>query len=197
MHLELYFKTGISTDNLRSLIEAMATVLAGREIHFVAQSRETLKDMNCARGAFLANWADGDVTYVEEVKSGTGNPKDGYGYEMNYDMRIGDSYRIWLEDAAWDPHPRNLVFRTSGLTLDQFFQLHARLCELVPGDLLQIDCTFYPYPAALNLRQLMELGTREDALRMAAKVKEVGGRSTMEKTNQRIDDILAELGVAD
>ncbi|MFO0598982.1 MAG: hypothetical protein U0228_26980 [Myxococcaceae bacterium] len=87
---------------MRTLFEAMATLLARRTVKFAQQSKVSKPDPNFADACFDASWADGDVLFTESLTGADGNPRDGYGYQYALALQLG-AVKVSASGFCWEP----------------------------------------------------------------------------------------------
>jgi hypothetical protein len=78
----------VARETVRGGFEALASRLIGRPVSLDLERDTPLEDPNGAGLCREAAWRDGDVAWTERVVGGSGNPRDGYGYDVRFELRV-------------------------------------------------------------------------------------------------------------
>lgn len=116
---------------VRALVEAVVAALTGQPCALTLASRQELPDQNGGRDTcFTARWTCGAVSWTEEVLSGSGNPRDGFGYDLSAVLvvpREGGELRCTLRDGGYEPKPTRFEAELSGLRGGEWLKLRELL----------------------------------------------------------------------
>lgn len=116
-----------STGLTRRGFAALASAWVGRPVEWQCVERRALEDPNPGgSGAFLARWADGEATLEERVEGSTGNPRDGYGYDVRYQLTVGQR-QAHLSSGGWEPLASDFRVEFSRITVDALLEARAAL----------------------------------------------------------------------
>lgn len=97
-----------SMERLRAIFEKLASTLTGRPVSLQRLEHSVLEDLNGANACFTARWSDGPITWRERVTCGSGNPRDGYGYDLEFALVL-PAHELTLRSGGWDPVPSSMV----------------------------------------------------------------------------------------
>lgn len=89
--LRLHFEGPASWSELRTAAGAVAETLGCAAGGWTQVEHETLEDRNHTGHAFRNRWTHPDASIQEEVASGAGNPRDGYGYDLHWRLELAAS----------------------------------------------------------------------------------------------------------
>lgn len=125
--MRLAFRQGASLDEVRSFL-AQVVRLARRSAvgEWKLTEKTPLPHDGLGPMSELARtkWALDGATLDQKVEGGSGNPRDGYGFDMAITVSAtGDDGRprgVSLSDGSYDPAPKELVFSLSGFTAAEF-----------------------------------------------------------------------------
>ena len=113
----LSFNRGASWEELRDAASQIVDELGITPAPWRRTEHQTLVDKQHMGQAFGSVWARPGAELEEVVESGSGNPRDGYGYDMRWTLvaKLGTrTLLVNLSDSAWDPRPRALSFTFKG-----------------------------------------------------------------------------------
>ncbi|MBM4393951.1 MAG: hypothetical protein FJ090_22725, partial [Deltaproteobacteria bacterium] len=99
--------------------QAMYAALGGTDA-WREEGRTPLDDPNWGKPqAREVVYGAGDATLVERVQAASGNPRDGWGYEVILRLdwaRPGGPTRIEARSGGWEPCPRELLIEVCGVS---------------------------------------------------------------------------------
>jgi len=113
-YLTLAFSCDASWDQLRQLGSEIVTALRGTAEPWIQQSRQDLPDKNYPHQAFKATWSLPGATLDEHCRCGSGNPRDGYGYQLRWQLQVhhdGTSSVFAVKCASYQASPQQVTMR--------------------------------------------------------------------------------------
>lgn len=157
-----------SLADLREAFGLLVGKWSGRAPEWRLDQRTELPDANGPWGdnrTYEARYADdGSAAAVEErVVSGSGNPHDGYGYEVTSALRHGDR-AVRFTGAGYDTALTSVNLEFTGCTCGDIVAARALLRGLLGDD---ADRSDQPWLALANARTLEALGAPELARQWA------------------------------
>ena len=158
LRLLLHFDGEASWETLRSAASRVLAAMGAPSARWVCAERVELADSNFAGRAFRAQWTRPvrprqKATIVEEATSGSGNPRDGYGYLNSWRLEMG-TLVLELHNGSWDPRPRDLLFEVRTDTPATLEKIRKALREVLGK---RRDRTAGPYVAVQNVRAVRDV----------------------------------------
>ncbi len=167
MRLRFQLPRGATLEPVHAAFELVASALLGHPAHLECVSKESRPDQNGAfpLPTFHATWrsADGLATLTENVASGEGNPRDGYGYalelRLSADLSDGPA-TCTARGGGWEPRLDALDLVLQGLPPASWRSLREALAARLGPD---ADGSAAPDLALANLRALVDAGLDAEA----------------------------------
>src|SRR4051794_13803390 len=88
MELMQRFAGETPIDTMVAVARSLAVGLRGAAVDLVETRHTTGSDLNCATTLFDAAWHADGVDLCARIENGGGNPRDGWGYEIDVDLRM-------------------------------------------------------------------------------------------------------------
>ncbi len=112
MYLHFNLPEPRTMERVRVLFEKLASTLSGRTVSLQVSERKTLEDLNGQNACFTARWSDGPITWEESVTTSSGNPRDGYGYDIKLALVVGN-HELKVNGGGWDPVPSPITIEVN------------------------------------------------------------------------------------
>ena len=154
-------------ERLRALFATLASTLSGRPVSFTLVERQQLEDLNGANACFTARWRDGPITWSERVICGSGNPRDGYGYDLEFILSL-PTRTLQVHTGGWEPVPESIDLEVNS-TAREWLTLREALRKELGAER---DQCFAPRIAANALGELTRQGEHAAALALAREALE-------------------------
>lgn len=153
--MRIAFRGGASVDEVRAYFAALIGPAAGpwQEIGRTPLEHEGLgPDPQLAR----THWRLGEATLEQTVQGGSGNPRDGWGYDLVMKATLPGGRRISVDGGAYEPRFPSLAFVLNGFSAAQFENARAAGRARFTD-----DDTSHPVWARENAQELAALGARD------------------------------------
>lgn len=172
-------------DGIRALFEVLASDVEGRPVKLSRVEHRGEQDLNGQGKCFVAKWADGAVTFDEQLINGDGNPRDYWSYQLTLTLTLPS---LKLRGGGSDSAFREFSVDFEG-TGAQWLTLRSALRRVL-GE--AADRSHDPWLARDVLPALVAEGKQETAVELA--------RESLARSAQNAhfrDDIVAWLAAND
>lgn len=168
----LFFRRAASWEELRTAWTEVILRLRGAAGPWELLERVEIQDKNAPQATFRATWSSEGAALTEEVVNGSGNPRDGYGYDVTATLEVeaeGEPVLVRLKSAGYNPELTRLQLSV---------QASAERVELVRAGLRAVlgaeaDRTSEPQVAVGNVA-LARLHDPEAAVRWLREALDAG-----------------------
>ena len=169
VRLKLYFRTRIQdAETLLSHFQTLIQAFEPNEPDLEQTSHEKLEDRNWSKQAHTTKWASPNARLVAHVETGSGNPRDGYGYDINWRLTLSHPsgpLAVSATGASWSGNLNEGTFSVECADPTLFETVHKTLAAR-----LDKDITFETYPLCINVEALLNAGHIQHARDMLARL---------------------------
>ena len=166
----------------------------------VERAREALAHPQAGTDAhtFRTRYDDGAaIELVQSVSHGVGNPRDGWGYDMSWALRVGEPQAarlvVKVNESDWAPKPKffHATVTGEGLDLAALDRARAALRERFGAASDHCD---HLWMAVSNTERFLAAGDEDGARRLIARACGWDERGA-QVWRERVADLCARLGV--
>ena len=151
----LYFRGSANWEELRSAWSEVVTALRGTSSEWQQVEKSETEDIWVPSPPFETLWKQPGAIWRESVRRGSGNPRDGYGYDMKGTLELETAdglVKVRLAGSSWEPRPDRLDLWVYGASPAQVVSIRTALRGALGAER---DISGKPWIAQDNVRYAM------------------------------------------
>lgn len=158
MHLSFKLTAPWPVERVRALFEQLAATLQGAPVSLQCVERKDEPDANGQHPCFVSRWTAGEISLAETVQSGSGNPRDGYGYELSWVLQLPE-VTLTLRSGGWEPTVSSALQLDVTGTAKTWLQVREALRAALGAEADQSNQPWVVRPVVTELTQEGDLAT--------------------------------------